>query len=42
VPQGVALDLSSLELSQVRIDMDRQGVGVSGQASGHVSVDFDG
>jgi hypothetical protein len=40
LPQEVQLDLASLQLSQVQLDLKEQGVTLEGLATGHVTVAF--
>jgi hypothetical protein len=40
VPDDLALDLASLQLSRVRLDMQERGISLNGLANGHIVIAF--
>ena len=40
MPEDVKLDMASLQLSQVDLEMEGQGIRLNGLATGHIRVEF--
>ena len=40
LPEDVKLDMGSLQLSQVNLEMEESGIRLNGLATGHIAVEF--